>query len=238
MASLNPLSITMTSCNSLNQVLKKRYEDRRLASLYILRYNSKHTNPCEWAQEFLAQMTVVKNDHPDVLTIKRNEDENDYRVDGVQWAQLQRFIQFRPIKLKNKFVFIYDAHRISDILSNKLLKTFEDSPKELTIFLFLKDQQTLLPTILSRAISLQIHAEKGPVASHNFSTLKNPTKIIEEIKSLDEGESVFISSVIDEVLHNSPHFEQVSELLESIEAFEKYAEFNNSQASRIALILP
>lgn len=229
----------MMSYNSLNAVLKKRYEDRCLASLYILRYDSKYTNPDDWAQEFLTQITTVKNDHPDVLTIKRSEDENDYKVDGAQWAQLQTFIQYRPIKLKNKFVFISDAHRISDVLSNKLLKTFEDSPKELTIFLFLKDQQTLLPTILSRAISLQIHAAKEKVLTpHHFSTFKNPTKLIEEIKSLDEGESLFVSSVIDEVLNNSPTLEQVSELLKSIESFEKYAKFNNSQASRIALILP
>lgn len=238
MALLNPLFITMKTSNSLNTVLKKRYEECRLANLYILRYNSKFTNPDDWIQEFLSQITVVKNDHPDVLVIKRNDDENDYRVDGAQWAQLQIFIQYRPIKLKNKFVFIYDAHRISDVLSNKLLKTFEDSPKELTIFLFLKDQQTLLPTILSRAISLQIHAEKSIVAPYHFSTLNNPTKIIEEIKSLDDGEAVFISSVIDEVLQNSPSFEQTNKLLQSIESFEKYAKFNNSQSSRIALILP
>ena len=229
----------MKISNSLNTVLKKRYEESRLANLYILRYDSKYTQPDEWAQEFLSQITTVKNDHPDVLTIKRSEDENDYRVDGAQWVQLQTFIQYRPIKLKNKFVFISDAHRITDVLSNKLLKTFEDSPKELTIFLFLKDQQTLLPTILSRAITLQIHAEKDKImASHHFSTLKNPTKIIEEIKSLDDGESLFVSSVIDEILNNSPSFERVSELLASVESFEKYSEFNNSQASRIALILP
>lgn len=225
--------------NSLNLVLKKRYDENRLASLYILHYDSKYTTPDNWSQDFLSQITVVKNDHPDILTIRRSEEENDYKVDGAQWAQLQTFIQYRPYKLKNKFVFIYDAHRISDVLSNKLLKTFEDSPKELTIFLFLKDQQTLLPTILSRAISLQIHSDnKSVLTPHQFSSLKNPTKILEEIKTLDDGEAIFISSVIDNVLTDSPSYKEVTELLDSIKSYQKYAEFNNSQASRIALILP
>jgi len=228
----------MKNYNLLHQVLKKRYENDCLASLYILHYDSKNTNPDEWVTNFLAEFTVAKNDHPDVLNIKRAEDENDYKVDGNQWTYLQSFIQYRPIILKNKFVFIHDAHRISDVLSNKLLKTFEDSPKQLTIFLFLKDQQSLLPTILSRAISLQIHAEKKEVNAKVFSALTNPTKIVEEIKSLDEGETLFIKSVIDQQLKNSPHYPQITELLENLKSFEKYGEYNNSLSSRVALILP
>jgi hypothetical protein len=224
--------------NSLNEVLKKRYENNSLASLYILRYDSKLTNPEDWAQEFLALFTTVKNDHPDVLNIKRSEDEKDYKVDGHQWNAFQSFIQYRPIILKNKFVFIYDAHRITEILSNKLLKTFEDSPKQLTIFLFLKDQRPLLPTILSRAISIKINIQKNPILQKNLGPLLSPSKIIEEIKSREEGEAQFISSVIDSRLENNPTFTQLENCLSSLKSFQKSAEFNNSQSSRIALILP
>jgi hypothetical protein len=222
----------------LNTVLKKRYDNNCLASLYILRYDSNTTNPEDWIQEFLSQFTIVKNDHPDVLNIKRAEEEKNYKVDGEQWAHFQSFIQYRPYILKNKFVFIHDAHRITDILSNKLLKIFEDSPQKLTTFLFLKDQQTLLPTILSRAISLQIFASNQGTAPHEFSTYQNPNKISSEIKILEDGEAVFIESVIHKVLAKSPDYKKTSELLEEIRSFEKYSEFNNSQLSRIALILP
>jgi DNA polymerase III delta prime subunit len=228
----------MMKYNSLHDVLKKRYESNSLASLYIIRYDSKFTNPEDWAQEFLSLITTVKNDHPDVLNIKRSEDEKDYKVDGHQWNAFQSFIQYRPYILKNKFVFIYDAHRITEILSNKLLKTFEDSPKQLTIFLFLKDQRPLLPTILSRAISLKINIQKTPLVQKNLGPLLNPGKIIDEIKSLEEGESQFISSVIDQRLENNPTFSQIENCLNSLKSFQKSAEYNNSQASRIALILP
>jgi hypothetical protein len=234
----------MNSKNSkdLQSILKKRYEEGRLASLYILRYDSEHTNPLEWTTSFLSQITVVKNDHPDILSIRRNEEDResdrDYKVEGTEWASLHSFIQYRPYTLKNKFVFIYDAHRISDTISNKLLKTFEDSPEQLTIFLFLKDQHILLPTILSRGITLQLHSIQKNITTNHFKTFNNPTKITEEIKSLDDGESLFISSVIDKILNSNPSYEKLSELLLTLESHEKYAIYNNALSSRIALILP
>lgn len=228
----------MTNYNSINTVLKKRYENNSLASLYIVRFDSKTTNPDQWTQEFLNQFTTVKNDHPDVLFIKRNEDEKDYKVEGPQWANFQTFIQYRPYILKNKFVFIYDAHRITDILSNKLLKTFEDSPKQLTIFLFLKDQQTLLPTILSRAIGLSIHGQKSPLPQKAFEELATPNKIIEEIKSIEDGEAQFIDSVINKRLENTHNFLEAEACLRLLKNFQKSSEYNNAQSSRIALILP
>ncbi len=222
----------------LKSVLKKRYDDKRLASVYILHYDSNKINPDDWSKEFLSQLTTVKDDHPDVLVIKRAEDEKDYKVDGQQWSKFQSFIQYRPLVLKNKFVFIHDAHRISDIISNKLLKTFEDSPKELTIFLFLKDQQSLLPTIESRSIALQIDSSKDHKSSTQFTNFENPTRIIHEIKSHDDGEAIFLNDLVDNILLKDPNYKQISELLSSLKNNEKYAEFNNSQASRIALILP
>jgi hypothetical protein len=226
------------STKSLLEILKTRYENESLANLYILNYDSKNINPMNWVNEFLAQITIVKNDHPDVLFIARNPEENDYKVDGEQWAQLRSFIQYHPYVLKNKFVFIFDAHKITEIISNKLLKTFEDSPAQLCIFLLLKDQQSLLPTILSRAIHLPIFSNKTEISSYQFKSHQNPTKITEEIKSLDEGESLFISSVIDSQLSNAPDYKQINELLQSLHNNQNYAEFNNSLSSRIALILP
>jgi hypothetical protein len=224
--------------NTLISVLHKRYEANSLANLYILKFNSEKSNPDEWVASFLSSLTNIKNDHPDILTIKRQEDENDYKVDGNQWKDFQTFIQYKPYQLKNKFVFIHDAHRISEILSNKLLKTFEESPKQLTIFLFLKDQQTLLPTIFSRGISLTIlsHHEKG--SRNPFYELKTLSKIGEKIKAMGDAEELFINSVTDQILTSTPDYQQIEKLLDDLKKNETYSTFNNSQTSRIALILP
>lgn len=231
----------MKAYNKLQEVLVNRYQKKRLANLYILQYNSDLTNPDVWIKEFLSKITPLTAkflDHPDVLTIKRSEDEKDYKVDGALWSFFQNFIQYKPIKLKNKFVFVYDAHRISEILSNKLLKTFEDTPKELTIFLFLKDQSILLPTILSRSILLKIFSEENRSVNEHPFDLKNPNKVIDEIKILEEGETAFINSVINNSTLNNLDYKKASELLKAIESHNTYSEFNNSQLSRIALILP
>ena len=227
--------------NNLHHVLKKRYNESRLANLYTLQYDSHLTNPDLWVSEFLATISSEpfhSNDHPDVLSIKRLEEENDYKVDGANWTFFHSFIQYKPLKLKNKFVFIHDADRLSDILSNKLLKTFEDTPKELTIFLFLKDQRNLLATIASRSIQLKIQHEHHTLKKVPVINLDNPIKIIDEMKSNDDGEAIFINNVIDQILAQNPSYEQISKTLEEIKSFEKCGEFNNSLLSRIALILP
>ena len=111
--------------DNLQTILFKKYQDQLLASLYILNYDSSRTDPNLWVNEFLTQFTQVI-DHPDVLKINKAEKENEYKVDSVEIRDFLKFINYRPLQLEKKIIFLFDAHDISPILSNKLLKIFSN----------------------------------------------------------------------------------------------------------------
>lgn len=86
-----------------------------------------------------------------------NDDEEvvDYKVEGVE-AALATFLPYRGLKSQRRFIIIEDAHRLTPIISNKLLKTLEEPEGELS-FLWLNPYgRKFLATIESRALNLTL----------------------------------------------------------------------------------
>ena len=228
--------------DNLQNILFNKYKDKSLASLYIANYDSKTVDPIIWVNNFLTFFSNA-SDHPDVLKINKESGENEYKVDSILFRHFFKFINYRPLQLEKKFIFIFDAQDISKILSNKLLKIFEELESSFCLILMVPDNSYILPTVSSRAIKLQIPSTNELLEVQNdFSGVQSPQDLMAYLKQLRENgntlqdEKQFIEQTIQNHLNlagpTPQSFKELEELLGILADFEKYSNFNNSKLSR------
>jgi hypothetical protein len=234
--------------DNLQNILLNKYKDKSLASLYIANYDSKTVDPEIWVNNFLTSFSNV-SDHPDILRINKASGENEYKVDSILFRHFFKFINYRPLQLKKKFIFIFDAQDISTILSNKLLKIFEELESSFCLILMVPDNSYILPTVSSRAIKLQIPSTNEKLdAQNDFTGVNSPQDLMAYLKQLRENgntvqdEKQFIEQTIQHHLKladASPEgFRKLEELLGVLADFMKYSNFNNSKLARFTRLFP
>ena len=84
--------------------------------------------------------------HPDVVEI--DPPANQIRVDDAQTIVDEVFRS--PLEGERKVIVVFDAERMNDAASNKLLKTLEEPPHRAVLVLVTAGADQLLPTIRSR----------------------------------------------------------------------------------------
>ncbi|MBP9680399.1 MAG: hypothetical protein KBD76_03250 [Bacteriovorax sp.] len=225
-----------------------KYQDGLLASLYLLTYQANTLSPEEWVESFIKKITPLA-DHPDILKVHKDDKSNEYKVDSPAIKSFLHFIHYRPLKLPKKFIFIFDAQDLSVIVSNKLLKVFEELGSEYCLFLLAPHDSSILPTVASRAVKLKITSLEGKQTSPTFGlNIQNPQDLIQQLKAAKEAsaheEKAFIESKISEhlttVASRAPNdsFQSLSDLLDALSAYEKSSAFNNSKVSRLSVFFP
>ncbi len=229
----------------LANILLKKYQEKSLASLYLITYDPDVINPETWVLQFCKNFTPL-TDHPDILKVHKDEKSNDYKVDSMAIKGFLKFINYRPLKLEKKFIFLFDAEDLSVIVSNKLLKVFEELGSDYCLMLMAPDNASLLPTVLSRAVKLKIASDKGMALLNeiNFNDIKTPQDFIASLKrASDLGanyEKKFIESIIEQKLKAaaSKAFSviELEEFLVALKNYETTKAFNNAQISRIASV--
>jgi len=234
--------------DNLQNILFNKYKDKTLASLYIANYDSKNVDPIIWVNHFLTFFSNA-SDHPDVLKINKESGENEYKVDSILFRHFFKFINYRPLQLEKKLIFIFDAQDISTILSNKLLKIFEELESSFCLILMVPDNSYILPTVSSRAIKLQIPCTNEKLdAQNDFNGVNSPQDLMAYLKELRENgntvqdEKRFIEQIIQDHLKlvgPTPEcFKKLDELLGILADFEKYSNFNNSKLARFTRFFP
>lgn len=233
--------------DNLQKILYKKYLDKNLAALYIAKYDSASIDPELWVKGLLGQLTPL-DDHPDVLKINKTEKETEYKVDSLSIKNFLKFLNYRPIQLEKKFIFLFDAQDLSVILSNKLLKIFEELETHFCLILMVPDKAPMLATVESRAIKLQISAPQNSEGqnSFDFGKLKTPMDLINYLKQAPGNsqydEKKFIEHAIAQILlsaQSTPKsFNDLEALLRSLANFETANNFNNSKLSRITPFFP
>ncbi len=95
---------------------------------------------------------IIQVGHGDILWIKKSSADNkEYRSKDKDFEEVYSFLEYRSLQLKKRFIVVPNAHKLSYLLSNKLLKTLEE-PSPNTIILFLAPTNgQFIQTILSRA---------------------------------------------------------------------------------------
>lgn len=220
--------------------LLKKVQENGLASLYLLTYNSETTDPVSWADHFQKEITPL-NDHPDILRMNKGAKENEYKVDSQAIKEFLAFISTRPLQLSRKYIFLFDAQDLSVIVSNKLLKVFEELGQHYCLMMFAPRNAPLLETVLSRAVKLTIPDPKGGEidltgAQLDFSTVQSPQDLMAFIKESDDEllvEKKFIEHAINQCLSRGD-FRELDGLLLQLKEYEKRLAFNNSRLSRLS----
>jgi len=94
---------------------------------------------------------IASGNHPDLLVVER---EGQFiRIDRVR--DLQRRLRFRPLEGRWRVVLIPDAQTMRTEAANALLKILEEPPPANLFLLTAPDATALLPTIVSRCLSLR-----------------------------------------------------------------------------------
>jgi len=237
----------MLILDNLQKLLYTKYLNGNLASVYMAKYDSQSIDPEVWVKEYLTQFSLLE-DHPDVLKINKTEKENEYKVDSVSIKNFLKFLNYRPIQLKKKFIFLFDAQDLSVIVSNKLLKIFEELGRDFCLILMVPNNAQLLPTVESRAIKLQIPGLPNNLNNQNqtdFSAIKTPMDLINALKTQggvsNYEEKKFIELAIDKILNSAAptsleSYQEIDSLLKKLQSYEISASFNNSKLSRLTTL--
>lgn len=226
----------MADLGDLKNILMKKYQDNNLASVYLAKYPDQ-TNPINWAKDFMLGITPLE-DHPDVLWMERAENDNEYKVESPAILALLKFLNYRPFELKKKFIFVNDAHLMSVIVSNKLLKIFEELPENFCLFLFAPQSQNLLPTVESRAIKILMPADFNQTSDENKDIQFNSAMdLVSHLKKSEDDfseEKNFIENALNKTL-TSKNFNECSESLEKLKHYGVSENFNNTKVSRLSM---
>jgi replication-associated recombination protein RarA len=75
---------------------------------------------------------------------------------------------YTSLSARHRFFIIYNAHKLTDQAQNALLKLYEEPRSDSTYILELDSYQKLLPTIISRAVLLDI---SNSISSNQIETL-------------------------------------------------------------------
>ncbi|EQC49824.1 DNA polymerase III, delta subunit [Bacteriovorax sp. DB6_IX] len=161
----------------LKQALLSKFKTQELSHFYIvscpLQEQAAREFLDKWLEDFLVEVLKTKRanqesdkireglklGHADIQFIQT--ENKTFTLAGGEFDDFFKFLEHTPHELGHKFIIVRDSHKITETLSNKLLKTLEEPPIDITIFFLDPQKKKVLPTISSRAISLNLTIKKN-----------------------------------------------------------------------------
>ena len=108
-------------------------------------------DPC---QECHSCKQALTNNHPDIIRLT-HEKPNTISVDDIR-AQVNNDVGIKPYSGPYKVYIINEAEKMTPQAQNAILKTLEEPPAYAVILLLTSNVNSLLPTILSRCVVLNM----------------------------------------------------------------------------------
>lgn len=179
-----------------------------LHNLYLIEGNraDEKLEVHEWLYQLLTKHLTQNNsktsanNHQDILFIAPDEKKKNYTSTEIE--EIFKFLNYNASELKRKFLIITNAEKLTDTSANKLLKTFEEPPVPLTIFLLNPFLSEVIPTISSRSIKLKLALTTNqapepvfnwPISFSDFSDMiSSGEKSIDEISRIIYAKSQII----------------------------------------------
>ena len=93
--------------------------------------------------------------HPDFILLQRYEDKTEIIIDQIR--DLIGQAAFAPVLSRYKVCIVEDADRMNVSAANSFLKLLEEPPAGWVIILLATKEDALLPTVLSRVVTLRFH---------------------------------------------------------------------------------
>lgn len=97
---------------------------------------------------------ALTHNQPDIIYVQ-HEKPNTISVDEIR-QQVIGDIEIKPYSSKYKIYIIDEADKLNPQAQNALLKTMEDPPRYAVLLLLVSNISALLPTILSRCVTLKL----------------------------------------------------------------------------------
>ena len=107
--------------------------------------------PC---QECHSCKQALSDNHPDIIRVT-HEKPNTISVDDIR-EQVNSDVAIKPYSSPHKVYIINEAEKMTVQAQNAILKTLEEPPEYAVIILLVTNVNTLLPTILSRCVVLNM----------------------------------------------------------------------------------
>ena len=107
--------------------------------------------PC---QECHSCKQALSGNHPDIIRVA-HEKPNTISVDDIR-SQVNNDVAIKPYSSPRKVYIINEAEKMTVQAQNALLKTLEEPPEYTVILLLTANAHSLLPTILSRCVVLNM----------------------------------------------------------------------------------
>lgn len=168
---------------------------------YALELIDQMVNP---SQDAFIQKRILEKNHPDVQCY------GAYDLEQYALTTVKLFIEeasLPPFELKQKWVIIDEAQKLSTIHCNMLLKTLEEPAVGVHFLLIVDSIDSLLPTILSRAIRVPFFSQARSELSHLLEQNLEPSLKVELLTGLLQG-SIDLKPLI-ELLDENKFFEHL-----------------------------
>ncbi len=116
-----------------------------------LQCEAEGIEPCNECRS--CKQTLSKN-QPDIIYVS-HEKPNTISVDDIR-SQVNNDVGIKPYSSKYKVYIINEAEKMTQQAQNAILKTLEEPPAYAVMILLVSNINTLLPTILSRCVTLNM----------------------------------------------------------------------------------
>ena len=116
-----------------------------------LQCEQEGTDPCN---ECRSCKQALSGNQPDILYVS-HEKPNTISVDDIR-VQINNNVVVKPYSSRYKVYIINEAEKMTPQAQNALLKTLEEPPEYVVILLLVSNVNTLLPTVLSRCVLLNM----------------------------------------------------------------------------------
>ena len=116
-----------------------------------LQCEQEGVEPCNECRS--CKQTLSKN-QPDIIYVS-HEKPNTISVDDIR-TQVNNDVAIKPYSSKYKVYIINEAEKMTPQAQNAILKTLEEPPAYAVIMLLVSNMNSLLPTILSRCVTLNM----------------------------------------------------------------------------------
>ncbi len=123
--------------------------------------------------------------HPDFILLQRYEDKTEILIDQIR--NLISQAAFAPVLSPYKVCIIEDADRMNISAANSFLKLLEEPPAGWLIILLATQEEALLPTILSRVVTLRFHPVPLPEVEQHLLGLGISQEQSRVLARLSEG---------------------------------------------------
>lgn len=148
---------------------------------------------------------------PDVFFLKPHK--NSIIIDQIR--ELKAHIFQKPLAQKFKFIIIEEADSAKIEAQNAILKILEEPPTHAVIVLESQNKAGLLPTIISRVVTIKAKEDQKPsekiVSNINLKTSLSKIAQIEDPKKFLDNQIIALTEqLISQIYTNKPKSAQIS----------------------------